>query len=473
MSVEEIQESKNVKISSCRYCNRTYEPGSTFCLECGESFWKEILGGQKPFFHNLFRRFRRRRTETLHAPLIFPQDSEEYADISLEEEIDLLPIEDKEIDSALEMLETFKASDEPSSQREKEIPESTSEGEKPAEAIQPEELPEVIPEGNPSVSEEILPTIGIEVVHTEEKAQEFHEEKESFEKGTVSGSEVEAKAQVVLMDADPEKISNLEDAEVSSPVTRMDTDPMLEAIEVLMEGWPLEDANQEDPKSLQQAQETTGIYEDDETVFAVPDFDFRPQISSSDLGGSLLVDDKEPAEIEVSEMILETELIPSKEEDLIQETLPEAELVAESLIEPAAEQALPDVTPGLGQLEVDQNGDLNLPTREETQEEPLPEEAFEFTMSDPSDEFSEENPALALLDVETGSKKDFGSNLQENLSTVEKIIPQILEEDLKEELVLPVLGPLAHNGSKKGEPPLATIRDDFLMKDSGEEDSFT
>jgi SPP1 gp7 family putative phage head morphogenesis protein len=86
LSIGEIREDKNVKASCCIHCEHAYEAGSTLCMECGESFWQEILGSRRSLLRGFFRRFGRKKVPALPATPVFPQDLEENKFPSLDKE---------------------------------------------------------------------------------------------------------------------------------------------------------------------------------------------------------------------------------------------------------------------------------------------------------------------------------------------------------------------------------------------------
>lgn len=485
ISEEEVHGSKNVKISSCRYCESSYERGSTFCRECGKSFWQEIFGTHQRFLPNLLRRFRRRRVETLHAPLVFPQDTEEYEKADSEEEVSAPPLfEEEEVYLIPEILETSETLPDKVSQEENKIQEAMLEAENLIDletdafmnTAQLERIPDTTPEEIIPASKEVEKVgVGVNTAITE-FIQPVEETRETDKKSE--------------NDECREETSDPKNMEGVPQVTQINAHNVLESIDVLLEGWNLENKDPSNLETLERIQESTQTCEDDEIVFAVPDFDFRPQTPSSDSDEVVLLETETSTEIEISEIKSGTEPVLIEKEDQPAEGLSE---IPGSLEFPG--KSTPDLTLSgtesvLNQQKINQDGssdeesppelleeafkeqieepsEVNFSAEEEAPEVSVSRKPFEFVVLDSDTEFSEEK-------VGPNSKEGLESSVQERPSVLKEIIPQILEEDLKEELTPLVLDSIEPNGFKQKEEPLSTVAHDNLSpKNSEEEKSYS
>jgi len=433
ISLEDLQGNKSVRVSCCSYCGCPYGRGSTFCSECGESFWREILGTRHHRFRSFFRKFSRKKR------------AEISQNLRRSEKADPLELESGGLDLSTKLGtgSRFVEGTGPgslTSQRTTRSPEP----EMKRGVLQLEDAPETTLEEIPSTPEEMSDMGDVRDLDREAKVEDLSEENKAYSEGG------ETQEQLPEHEREPERADGeaLYNPEIQEQADR----------ELVRNGeaWEYEG-------SLSNA---TAPARSLEMSPLNPDEAARCK-------GEVPVEEEAPKiESEIAQVLTE--------EDLMQESHPEMELPEEPQEERASELSLHEEELDFSQIPLgpeDPSGPEG-PIREREMG-CCPQEAPESEQQVPDSEFTEtqevylfgelfeaggldQNPELSI--AQTDLEEETEPENQRDPLTVEELIPQILEEDLKEELVSPVLD-LEPHGSKKEESLSVFARGDVIMRD--------
>ncbi|HWP48242.1 MAG TPA: minor capsid protein [Candidatus Limnocylindrales bacterium] len=460
VSLEEIDGDKNLKISRCRSCGYSYERGSTLCSKCGESFWQEIFGAQPNVFRTLFKKFSQswgavRDTANGNLMGIKQKAGEKYPEnrVTAKNTLQGEGVESLPVMASLKTLEEQKVQniktygdaetlDNLKAQKSEEVKVLSPE----TETLSRENTPEMQESPEEVITSRLYPDIFIssesegaaEVNFQEEATRETPDTQEDGESSVfhLSTGIAEIPEQVVEsgeIDLCESKISETheqKDEETATPVLSVEE----EGITAPLLPSPYAEREREGLTEMD-------LYEEEISQAYVPITVPLEAAPEARLSGEEISDEKKtiPQDIERKE---EKELSPESvltEEDLMAENHPEVSTIEETPVldsdplpdeepvpisssEPQVNQEnQPEIILEASSTETEptgtQPGVENLETeaslRSQEEEISLPEEPFEFTPpnQNPDEEEQEENP-----------------------STVEEIIPKILEEELKEEL---------------------------------------
>lgn len=477
MSLEEIEGDKNLKISRCRHCGYPYDRGSTLCSKCGESFWQEIFGTRPGVFRTFFKKLsqswgsldpadgnltgiKQKAKET------YPENGVTAKSALWDEEVESLPAV-----VPLKTLEEQKVQDVKTHENEE------------LKAISPE-TEDLNGRNTPDSqgSPEKVTVLGFHPdisISSESEAHEINLQ----EKGIQETLDTQEARKIPVLHLSADRTENLEQS--------MESDKI-----VLREGKITE----------------TRECKEEETAILLPpaeDEEITEELTEIDLYEEEILQ-SHASEAPSLEVATETSLSEKEVSDDEKKTVPQdVEGTEEQELPPELTLVEEDLTaeshPQMATTEENLTGHLDLlsdkpgsPTPSESQvnQENQQEVTLEVSLTEPTETQAKvenlEPEALLQTEVEEISLSeepfDFTSpnqNLdeeeqEENPSTVEEIIPKILEEELKEELVPPELdldrespdserkfissiGDTESNGSTKEESPVF-ISNNLLSK---------
>lgn len=476
MSLEEIEGDKNLKISRCRHCGYPYDRGSTLCSKCGESFWQEIFGTRPGVFRTFFKKLsqswgsldpadgnltgiKQKAKET------YPENGVTAKSALRDEEVESLPVV-----VPLKTLEEQKVQD------------VKTHGNEELKAVSPE-TEDLNGRNTPDRqgSPEKVTALGFHPdisISSESEAHEINLQ----EKGI----------QETLDTQEARKI----------PVPHLSTD-RTETLEQSVESNKIDLREGKIPETREGKEEETAILlppaEDEEITEELTEIDLYEeeilQSHASEAPSLEVATETSLSEKEVSDD--EKKTVPQDVEGTEEQELPpELTLVKEDLTAESHPQmaATEENLTGHLDLSSDRPGSPT-PSESQVNQENQQEVTLEVSLTEPTETQAKvenlEPEALLQTEVEevslpeepfeiTPPSQDPEEELEETPSTVEEIIPKILEEELKEELVPPELdldrespgserkfissiGDTESNGSTKEESPVF-ISNNLLSK---------
>jgi SPP1 gp7 family putative phage head morphogenesis protein len=482
VSLEEIDGDKNLKISRCRSCGYSYERGSTLCSQCGKSFWQEIFGAQPNVFRTLFKKFSQgwgavRNTANGNLMGIKQKAGEKYPEngvaaknIVPDGEVESLPVV-----ASLKTLEEQKASNiktygdaETLDNLKAQKPEEVKVPSPETEDLSGKNTPEMQESPEEVITSRLYPNIFIssesegaaEVNFQEEETRKTPDTQEDEEPSVfhlptgiaetpeqvVESDEIdlcESKIAETHEQKDEETVTpvlSIEEEGITEELTEMDlyeeeisqsyapiTAPLEAAPEAHLSEEEISDEKKTTPQDIERKEEK----------------ELSPESALTEEG--LIAENHPEMKVTGETQVLDSDPLPDEPVSSISSSDPQVnqENQPEIILEAPSTETEPTGTQlGVENLEIE----ASLQSQEE--EISLPEEPFDFTPpnQNPDEEEQEENP-----------------------STVEEIIPKILEEELKEGLApsgldmessgsernfVSSVDEAGSNGSTKEEPPV-------------------